>query len=86
MTYSPFSDISDVNETDLVCLGDRTVMEDKYVGLDRRMDYVIEKAKKNGKPEAEAIILEKKKQTKHFIKQIEDKIGCSIDELMKGLR
>lgn len=86
MTYSPFSDISDVNETDLVCLGDRTVMEDKYVGLDRRMDYVIEKAKKNGKPEAEAIILEKKKQTKHFIKQIEDKIGCSIDDLMKGLR
>ncbi len=84
MTYSPFSDIKDINETDLVCLGDRTVLEDEYVGLDKRMDYVINKAKKNGNPQAEPIILEKKKQTRGFINQIEDVIGMSLDDLMKG--
>ena len=84
MTYSPFSDISDVTETDMVCLGDRTVLEDEYVGLDKRMDYVINKAKNNGHPEAEQFILEKKKQTRGFIEQIEETIGCTLDELMKG--
>ena len=84
MTYSPFSDISDVTETDMVCLGDRIVLEDEYVGLDKRMDYVINKAKNNGHPEAEQIILEKKKETRGFIHQIEETIGCTLDELMKG--
>lgn len=84
MTYSPFSDIKDVTETDMVCLGDRTVLEDEYVGLDKRIDYVINKAKKGGNPQAEPIILEKKKQTRQFIDQIEDVIGCSLDDLMKG--
>lgn len=83
MTYSPFSDIKDVNETDLVCLGDRTVLEDEYVGLDKRIDYVINKAKKNGNPQAEPIILEKKKQTRGFIDQIEKVIDMSLDDLMK---
>lgn len=83
MTYSPFSDISEVTETDMVCLGDRTVMEDEYVGLDRRIDYVINKAKKNGNPGAEPVILEKKKQTRKFIDQIEEIIGCTLDELME---
>lgn len=84
MTYSPFSDIYSVNETDMVCLGDRTVMENEYVGLDRRMEYVINKARANGNPQVEEIILEKKKQTRQFIRQIENVIGCSLDDLMKG--
>lgn len=84
MTYSPFSDINDVTETDMVCLGDRTVLEDEYVGLDKRIDYVINKAKSHGNPQAEPIILEKKKQTRKFIDQIEAVIGCSLDDLMKG--
>lgn len=84
MTYSPFSDINEVTETDMVCLGDRVVMEDEYVGLDRRIDYVINKAKKNGNPGAKPIILEKKKQTRKFIDQIEEVIGMTLDELMKG--
>lgn len=83
MTYSPFSDIKNVTETDLVCLGDRTVLEDEYVGLDKRIDYVINKAKKNGNPQAEPIILEKKKQTRGFIDQIEKVIDMSLDDLMK---
>lgn len=84
MTYSPFSDIQDVTETDMVCLADKLVMEDAYVGLDRRMEYVMAKAERNGHPEARPIILAKMKRTQRFIRQIEDRIGCTLDELMKG--
>lgn len=82
MTYSPFSPLNTATETDFVCLGDRTVKEDKYVGLDERIEYIIDKAARNGHPEAKPIILEKKKDTKRFINEIEEVIGMSLDELM----
>ena len=82
MKYPGFSPIDEVGETDMVCLGDRLVMEDRYVGLDARMDYIIDKARRNGHPEAEAVILEKKKDTKRFMGEIEARIGMSIDRLM----
>lgn len=82
MTYSPFSPLKSATETDLVCLGDRTVKEDEYVGLDERIDYIIDKAVRNGRPEAKTVILEKKKETKGFIDEIEEVIGMSLDELM----
>ncbi len=82
MKYPAFSPLDQVTETDMVCLGDRLVREDRYVGLDARMEYIIDKARRNGHPEAEAIILEKKKDTGRFIGEIEDRIGMSIDRLM----
>lgn len=82
MNYSPFSHINEVTETDMVCLGDRLVKEDKYVGLDARIEYIINKAAKNGHPEAKTVILEKKKDTKRFMDEIEEVIGVSIDRLM----
>ena len=82
MKYSPFSPIEQVNETDMVCLGDRLVMEDRYVGLDARIEYIINKARRNGHPEAEKIILEKKKETRRFMDEIEKKTGIAIDRLM----
>ena len=84
MKYPGFSPLDKVTETDMVCLGDRLVKEDSYVGLDARMDYIIDKAKRNGRPDAERIILEKKKDTRRFIDEIEDRIGVSIDELLDG--
>ena len=39
-----FSDFDKLDETDLVCLGDRLVKEDQYVGLNDRIDYIIHKA------------------------------------------
>lgn len=83
MRYSPFSPIEQVNETDLVCLGDRLVREDQYVGLDKRMEYIIQKAKKQGHPEAEQRILKKKEETRAFITSLEHKIGMTLDELME---
>ena len=82
MTYSPFSVIEKVTETDMVCLGDRLVKEDSYVGLDARIEYIINKAKKGGHPEAETFILEKKKDTMRFMDEIKRVIGKSVDELM----
>lgn len=84
MTYSPFSQIEDVNETDMVCLGDRLVKENEYVGIDERIQYIIDKAVRNGHEEKIPFILEKKKDTQRLMDQIEDAIGISIDELMKG--
>lgn len=83
MFYDPFSDLSKVTETDLVCLGDRLVKEDAYAGLDERMEYILNKAKRNGKPDAVPFILAKKKDTRRFMDQIEAKIGISIDALME---
>jgi len=73
-----------ITEKDLVCLGDRLVKEDEYVGLDERIDYVIKKAARNGHPESKPFILEKKAQARKFMDKIEAVIGCTIDELMRG--
>lgn len=82
MRYSPFSPVDEVTETDMVCLGDRLVKEGTYVGLDSRIEYIIDKAKKNGKEDAIPIILEKKEDTKRFLDEISDVIGMTVDELM----
>lgn len=79
MTYSHFNSIKNINETDLVCLGDRLVKEDKYVGLDERINYIINKA--GNVPEKTAKILTKKKETKLLIESIEAVNGVTIDEL-----
>ncbi len=83
MTYD-FHEFSQIDETDLVCLADRLVKEDCYVGLDARIDYILHKA-----PKAEAVqrrILEKKEQTRQLIKQIETLIGQTIDSLFAEVK
>ena len=84
MQFEFTCDAQHLSEIDLVCLGDRLTMEDRYVGLDRRMEYVIQKAERNGHPEARPIILEKKKHTRKLLDEIEKRTG-SIDALMENL-
>ena len=84
MHYSPFSPLEELNETDMICLADRTVLEDAYAGLDKRMDYVIEKATKAGRLNAREIINAKKEITRQTIIGIENIIGITFDQLMKG--
>lgn len=82
MTYD-FHPFEKLNETDLVCLGDRLVKEDRYVGLDDRIEYIIHKA--GDVPERTARILAKKSETEKLMKKIEETIGQTIDSLfMKG--
>lgn len=81
MTYSDYHDIKDADETDFLCLGDRVVKEDRYVGPEERMQYVLDKALKSGNAGAADIVREKKKLLFKFIGEIEDACGMSIDEI-----
>ncbi len=84
MHYAVFNPVDKIDETDLICLADKLVLEDQYAGLEKRMDYILEKAKKFGRPGAREAILKKKEETKRFIGEIESIIGITFDQLMKG--
>jgi hypothetical protein len=83
MTYD-FHQFPDLDETDLVCLGDRLVKEHAYVGLDERIDYIIHKA--GDDPVRTAKILEKKAETRKVMDGIEALIGQTIDSLFQEER
>ena len=82
MRYPYFNKIEEVNETDMVCLADRTVKEDQYVGIDERIEYIINKARAAGASEEHiAKINKKREETRQFMSDIESVIGMSVDEL-----
>jgi len=70
----------EIDETDILCLADRMVKEDEYVGLEKRMQYIIEKFKEDR--EAVQRISEKMRDNQAMIRRIEQIIGTSIDSLM----
>ena len=82
MHYPGFNPIGQINETDLVCLGDRVCKEDQYVGVEERMNYVLAKA--NGNPHSTAIILQKKAELLEYCRRLEEHLGIPLDDLMKG--
>ena len=85
MNYDPFNDADHLNETDLVCLADRTVLEDRYTGIDRRMEYIVQKAVRNGHEEHVPFIMKKKEQTRELIRDIEKRIGTTLEDLFRDL-
>lgn len=82
MRYPKFNDVDNLNECDIVCLADRLVKENKYVGLDERIDYILDKAKDS--PEAIEHILKNKKEIGALIDDIEKVIGVTLDRLFEG--
>jgi len=80
MFYNCDPNQEEINETDIICLSDRMVKEDQYVGLDNRMQYILDKFK--GNPEAALRIGERIKDNKAMINRIEKIIGTSIGSLM----
>ena len=78
MTYPHFNPLDKLNECDLVCLADRVVKEDRYVGLDERIDYILQKAH-NCEPERRKRILTNKERTQSLIDGIEALIGKKMD-------
>jgi len=80
MTYPFNTDPAKLKEIDMVCLGDRLILEDEYVGNDARMDYVIKKA--DGNKRVERIINERRQVNKVLIQNIEDIIGVPIEKLL----
>lgn len=85
MQYEFTTDAFHLTEADLVSLGDRLSLEDHYAGLDKRMDYIINKAEKQGNFAAKKIILKKKEETRTLLKEIEARIGTTIDKLMSDI-
>ena len=79
MTYALAKTVSKLTECDLVCLADRLVMEDHYVGLDKRFDYILHKNEHRAL--AAEHILEAKAQTRKLMDGMEAVIGRSIDSL-----
>lgn len=82
MFYSFKSELKELGEVDMVCLGDRLVKEDEYVGLDERMAYILKKAEYNN-VNAQKIIREKIDLTRDILKKIEDFVGFSVNEIVK---
>ncbi|MDD3168803.1 MAG: HDIG domain-containing protein [Eubacteriales bacterium] len=80
MFYNCNPNETEINETDVICLSDRMVKEDHYVGLDKRMQYILDKFK--GNQEAVERISERIKDNKAMIRRIEKRIGTSIDSLI----
>ena len=78
-----FKDMDNITETDIVCLSDRLVREDKYVGMNKRFEYLMHKRKLT--PEKIEHLLELKKEIKAYIGKIEAKLGRSLDSLFFNL-
>lgn len=83
MYYLKFNSVENLNECDIVCLADKLVIEDKYVGLDERFEYIIKKA--HASEEINKRIYYNRDRLREFIKDIESKIGQTFDELYKEL-
>nr|MCR4950009.1 hypothetical protein [Solobacterium sp.] len=80
MTYPAFSPIACFNETDVVCLGDRLCKFDEYVGLEERMNYIMDKFRDN--KEAIRTIEANKKKVAATMEELKDVLGKSVDALM----
>ena len=82
MTYNfkPFN--QGINETDIVCLADRMVKEDKYVGFEERMQDILNRFKDN--EDAVDKISKKIRSTKELLKELENKMNKSINSLIRG--
>ena len=80
MRHNPSCTCEALTELDIVCIADRLVLEDEYVGLEKRMEYVLNKA--SGEDAVKAII-NKKQELKSVLKKIEEKTGRTIDEIVR---
>lgn len=80
--FYDFNSFENLNETDLVCLGDRLVIEGQYAGLDKRFEYIMNKAPQDEKIRSRLLL--KKKETKALLDRIEKAIGETVDNLFSA--
>lgn len=86
MTYTKYSPLDKINETDIVCIADRIVKENRYVGIDERIEYIANKALKQGYSEEEAqAIRDRMNISRIFVSELEKIIGRSMDDLCGGV-
>lgn len=82
MRYHPFHSADQLEEIDILCLADRTVREDEYVGVDERIEYLLHKPNFSS-PEAKNGIEQARLQTKELVRGIEEILGESFDDLCR---
>ena len=82
MTYPSFNEADNVDETDLVCLGDRVCIEGEYKGIEQRFDYIVNKASRMA-PDHIPFIESKRQIMRDFLADLEEVMGISLDELMQ---
>jgi len=82
MLYARFNHVSQLNETDLVCLADKLVKEDRYVGVNERFRYIMNKAPQI--PLIQKRIMSSRAVTAKFVEDIEDVIGVTLEQLFTG--
>lgn len=75
-------DIDEINEVDVLCIADRTIIEDKYVGPRKRMNYIMNKAVlKFGEERREELNL-KAESFINFIERLEEFIEKKIPDII----
>jgi|GEM_PF-139808 len=70
-----------IDEQDILCLADRMIKEDKYVGLESRMQSVLDKYSDD--PVATVRILQRLDENRILIRRIEELIGNDLDDLLR---
>ena len=74
-----FGDPGQVSEIDVLCLADRLVKENLYVGIDERIEYLIHKPGEN--PQRTEHLLQAKERIKEYMRALEAAMGRTIDGL-----
>ena len=80
MTYH---DIDHVTEADLLYISDRMVLEDAFVGLEKRMEYLREKMLRNGRDPDSERARNNRRNSREFVDAIEKKTGKSVFEICR---
>lgn len=78
MTYH---DIEHVTEADLLYISDRMVLEDTFVGLEKRMEYLRAKMIRHGKDPDSERAQANRRNSREFVASIEEKTGRSIFDI-----
>lgn len=70
-----------IDEQDILCLADRMIKEDQYVGLETRMKSVLDKYSDD--PVATVRILQRLDENRILIRRIEEIVGDDLDHLLR---
>lgn len=76
----PFGSVGEIREQDVLCLADRVVREDEYVGIEKRVEHLLSKPgmTEEGAVKMKAVM----SATQDYIHDVEKIIGVTFDELL----
>lgn len=71
-----------INEEDLLCIADRMVIEDKFVGPEKRMEYMTKKAVLKFGEDKKEELAERARTFVRYIEELEEFIDKKIEDLL----